>query len=152
MVGSSIARECDHVIYTQAGPEISVASTKAYSTQVAVLYLLGLYLAAINGTLPMAIYSESTQGLMQLPSLIARSLEREPEVRAIASELYRTPLAFYLGRGIDAYVAMEGALKLKEIAYIPTQEPPAGEMKHGPLALVEPGVVAVFIASQARTR
>ena len=152
VVGSSIARECDHVIYTQAGPEISVASTKAYSTQVAVLYLLGLYLAAINGTLPMAIYSESTQGLMQLPSLIARSLEREPEVRAIASELYRTPLAFYLGRGIDAYVAMEGALKLKEIAYIPTQEPPAGEMKHGPLALVEPGVVAVFIASQARTR
>lgn len=152
VVGSSIARECDHVIYTQAGPEISVASTKAYSTQVAVLYLLGLYLSAINGTLPMATYSEGAKGLMQLPSLIARSLEKDSEIREIALALHKTPLAFYLGRGVDAYVAMEGALKLKEIAYIPTQEPPAGEMKHGPLALVEPGVIAVFIASQERTR
>jgi glucosamine--fructose-6-phosphate aminotransferase (isomerizing) len=89
---------------------------------------------------------------MQTPSLIARSLETEPQVRHIAEQLYRTPLAFYLGRGVDAYVAMEGALKIKEIAYVPTQEPPAGEMKHGPLALVEPGVIAVFIATQERTR
>jgi glucosamine--fructose-6-phosphate aminotransferase (isomerizing) len=152
VVGSSIARECDHVIYTQAGPEISVASTKAYSTQIAVLYLLGLYLSAINGTLPMQTYSEGVKGLMQTPSLIARSLETELQVRQIAEQLYRTPLAFYLGRGVDAYVAMEGALKIKEIAYVPTQEPPAGEMKHGPLALVEPGVIAVFIATQERTR
>ncbi|MCS7066221.1 MAG: SIS domain-containing protein, partial [Fimbriimonadales bacterium] len=92
------------------------------------------------------------KGLMQMPSLIARSLETEPQIRQIAEQLYQMPLAFYLGRGIDASVAMEGALKIKEIAYVPTQECPAGEMKHGPLALVEPGVVAVFIATQERTR
>ncbi len=152
VVGSSIARECDHVLYTQAGPEISVASTKAYSTQVALLYLLGLYLSALNGTLPMQTYTEGVKGLMQMPSLIARSLETEPQIRQIAEQLHTMPLAFYLGRGIDASVAMEGALKIKEIAYVPTQECPAGEMKHGPLALVEPGVVAVFIATQERTR
>jgi glutamine---fructose-6-phosphate transaminase (isomerizing) len=152
VVGSSIARECDHVLYTQAGPEISVASTKAYSTQVALLYLLGLYLSALNGTLPMQTYTEGVKGLMQMPSLIARSLETEPQIRQIAEQLHTMPLAFYLGRGVDAYVAMEGALKIKEIAYVPTQECPAGEMKHGPLALVEPGVVAVFIATQERTR
>ncbi len=152
VVGSSIARECDHVLYTQAGPEISVASTKAYSTQVAVLALLGLYLSSVNGTLPMQTYTEAVKSLMQMPSLIARSLETEPQVRKIAEALYKTPLAFYLGRGVDAFVAMEGALKIKEIAYVPTQEPPAGEMKHGPLALIEPGVIAVFVSTQERTR
>ncbi|MFN3689626.1 MAG: glutamine--fructose-6-phosphate transaminase (isomerizing), partial [Fimbriimonadales bacterium] len=152
VVGSSIARECDHVLYTQAGPEISVASTKAYSTQAVVLYLLGLYLASVNGTLSMQVYSDGVKGLMQLPSLIARALATEPQVRQIAEQIYPMPLAFYLGRGVDAYVALEGALKLKEVAYVPTQEPPAGEMKHGPLALVEPGVIAVFIATQERTR
>jgi len=152
VVGSSIARECDHVLYTQAGPEISVASTKAYSTQVTVLSLLALFLASVNGTIPMQAYSEGVKALMQMPSLIARSLETEPQVRDIAQALYQAPLAFYLGRGVDAYVAMEGALKIKEIAYVPTQEPPAGEMKHGPLALIEPGVIAVFISTQKRTR
>ncbi|MCW5934662.1 MAG: glutamine--fructose-6-phosphate transaminase (isomerizing) [Fimbriimonadia bacterium] len=151
-VGSSIARECDHVLYTQAGPEISVASTKAYSTQITALYMLGLFLSNVNGTLSMQQYTDATRGLMQAPSLISRSLEMEAQARQAAEALKEMPLAFYLGRGIDAYVAMEGALKIKEIAYVPTQECAAGEMKHGPLALVEPGVVAVFVATQARTR
>lgn len=152
VVGSSIARECDHVAYTQAGPEICVASTKAYSTQMAVLYLLGLYLSNVNGTLSMQHYTEAAHGLMQMPSLISRSIEAEKQVLEIAKAIKEMPLAFYLGRGMDAYVAMEGALKIKEIAYVPTQECPAGEMKHGPLALIEPGVVAVLIATQERTR
>ncbi|MEO0249042.1 MAG: SIS domain-containing protein, partial [candidate division WOR-3 bacterium] len=152
VVGSSIARECDHVLYTQAGPEICVASTKAYSTQVVLLYLLGLYLARLHQTLEVDSYAQAVRSLMQMPSLIARSLETEPQVQQIAQAIYQMPLAFYLGRGIDSYTALEGALKIKEIAYVPTQECPAGEMKHGPLALVEPGVVALFLASQQHTR
>jgi glucosamine--fructose-6-phosphate aminotransferase (isomerizing) len=143
VVGSSIARECDAVLYIQAGPEICVASTKAYSAQVTTLALIALYLGHLHASDREKLYALTT-ALQRLPELSEHVLQCEPSVAAIAQEIQNTPLIFFLGRGADAAAAMEGALKMKEIAYIPTQECPAGEMKHGPLALIVPGVVAVF--------
>jgi glucosamine--fructose-6-phosphate aminotransferase (isomerizing) len=146
VLGSSISRECDRTIFTQAGPEICVASTKAYVAQVMVLTLLALYMAQVQEAAGIRV-AEWTEELQKLPEAAADILKLEPEVIKIAERIQNMPLCFFLGRGADAYVALEGALKLKEIAYIPTQESPAGEMKHGPLALVTEGVVAVFGAT-----
>jgi glucosamine--fructose-6-phosphate aminotransferase (isomerizing) len=146
VVGSSIARECDRTIPTQAGPEISVASTKAYTAQVLTLTLLGLHIAQVQ-EVPGVNVENWVEALRQLPDTARQILELDEEVKQIAEETRDCKLCFFLGRGADASVAMEGALKLKEIAYIPTQESPAGEMKHGPLALIEPGVLAVFGAT-----
>lgn len=146
VVGSTIARECDRTLLTQAGPEISVASTKAYTAQVMVLTLLALHIAQVQ-EVPGIRVSEWVQALRTLSAQAEEVLRREDDVMRVCSEICNTPLAFFLGRGADAYLALEGALKLKEIAYIPTQESPAGEMKHGPLALVEEGVIAVFGAT-----
>jgi len=151
VVGSSIARECDRTIFTQAGPEISVASTKAYTAQVMVLCLLALYVAQVKET-PGVRVPEIVDAIRKLSETCQSALELEPEIREIAAEIKDAPLFFFLGRGADAMVALEAALKMKEIAYIPTQESPAGEMKHGPLALVEPGVVAIFGAMDAKVR
>ncbi|MCW5941246.1 MAG: glutamine--fructose-6-phosphate transaminase (isomerizing) [Fimbriimonadaceae bacterium] len=151
VVGSSIARECDRTLYTQAGPEISVASTKAYTAQVMTLTLLALYIAQVKempGVRVQAIAKEM-QGLSERAKAV---LELEPEIVKLAEQVRGAPLFFFMGRGADAYVALEGALKLKEIAYIPTVECPAGEMKHGPLALVHEGVMAVFGASESSVR
>lgn len=143
VIGSSIARECDRTIFTQAGPEISVASTKAYTAQVTVLSLLALYVAQVQ-EMPGVKVDEAVTELLGLADKAEQCLKLEEEMIAFADEYKAMPLCFFLGRGADANVALEGALKLKEIAYIPTQESPAGEMKHGPLALVSPGVVSVF--------
>jgi glucosamine--fructose-6-phosphate aminotransferase (isomerizing) len=150
VVGSSIARECDRTIATQAGPEISVASTKAYTAQVIVLSLLALHIAQVQET-PGLRVEEWAKAIRELPEQAAAVLELEPAIIEIAERLKDMPLCFFLGRGADAYVGYEGALKLKEVAYIPTQESPAGEMKHGPLALVEAGVVSVFGATEPFT-
>jgi glucosamine--fructose-6-phosphate aminotransferase (isomerizing) len=147
VVGSSIARECDRTLYTQAGPEISVASTKAYTAQVILLTLLALHIAQVQES-PGIRVADWTEELRALPNLIQEALAHEDEVMAVAEAIKDTPLCFFLGRGADAYVAYEGALKMKEITYIPTQESPAGEMKHGPLALVNEGVVAIFGATE----
>ena len=136
VVGSSIARECDRTVFTQAGPEISVASTKAYTAQVLVLTLLALYIAQVQET-PGVRVPEVVEALKQMSTQASKVLELEAQVKDLASEIKDMPLCFFLGRGADAYAALEGALKLKEVAYIPTQESPAGEMKHGPLALVQ---------------
>ncbi len=146
VVGSSIARECDRTIFTQAGPEISVASTKAYMAQVMVLTLLALHIAQVQESPGIRVH-EWVDELRTLDQKAAEILKLEPEIIKLCEEIKSTPLCFFLGRGADAYVAMEGALKFKELAYIPTQESPAGEMKHGPLALVNPGVVAIFGAT-----
>jgi glucosamine--fructose-6-phosphate aminotransferase (isomerizing) len=151
VVGSSIARECDAVLYTQAGPEICVASTKAYTAQIATLALVTLYAGRIRGADNEKL-SRLTNSLQQMPDLLAQCLTLNEQIIEIAREIRDTTLIFYLGRGADAAVALEGALKMKEIAYIPTQESPAGEMKHGPLALVQPGVVSVFGATNPTTR
>lgn len=151
VVGSSIARECDRTIFTQAGPEISVASSKAYMAQVMVLTQLALYIAQVQET-PGVRIAECVQTLRQLPELAQRCLELEVQTKELAAKVMDAPLMFFLGRGADNYAAVEAALKMKELAYIPTQESPAGEMKHGPLALVEPGVVAIFGATDAALR
>jgi glucosamine--fructose-6-phosphate aminotransferase (isomerizing) len=151
VIGSSIARECDKTIFTQAGPEISVASTKAYTAQVLVLTLLALYIAQVT-EVPGIRVPQVVEQLKTLSDKAKEVLEHEDEVISLAENIRNTPLCFFLGRGADANVALEGALKLKEIAYIPTQESPAGEMKHGPLALVQPGVVAIFGATDPHVR
>lgn len=146
VIGSSIARECDRTLFTQAGPEICVASTKAYVAQVLVLTLLALYIAQVQET-PGVRVPEVVAALRELPELASKMLEIESQVIELAKTIQGAPMFFFLGRGADAYASLEAALKMKEIAYIPTQESPAGEMKHGPLALVTKGVVAVFGAN-----
>jgi glucosamine--fructose-6-phosphate aminotransferase (isomerizing) len=150
VIGSSIARECDRTIFTQAGPEISVASTKAYTAQVLALTLLALYIAQVQETPGIRVH-EWLDELQKLPEKAKIALETDAQIEAIAERHKAMPLCFFLGRGADAAVALEAALKLKEVAYVPTQESPAGEMKHGPLALVQPGVVAVFGATDPST-
>ncbi|OWU64893.1 MAG: hypothetical protein CBB60_007495 [Armatimonadetes bacterium Cent15-Ar3] len=151
VIGSSIARECDRTIFTQAGPEISVASTKAYTAQVMVFALLGLYIAQVQ-EVPGVKVEEWADELLQMDGFAEQCLKLEDEIVTLAGEIKDMPLCFFLGRGADAFVAAEGALKLKEIAYIPTQEYPAGEMKHGPLALITKDVVSIFGATDPRIR
>ncbi len=151
VVGSSIARECDRVIYTQAGPEISVASTKAYTAQTIVLMLLALHIAQVK-EMPGVLVEELVQDLKNMPFLAEEAIATEPQTKEIAAKFKDSKLVFFLGRNADACVALEGALKLKEIAYIPTQECPAGEMKHGPLALIEEGVLSIFGATDESVR
>lgn len=152
VVGSSIARECDQVAYTQAGPEISVASTKAYSAQVTMMYLLALHIARIQGAADLDLLRLYGQSLRALPNRMETAMRVEEPIRELATVCRNCPWMFFLGRGLDSAVALEGALKIKEVAYMPTQESPAGEMKHGPLALIEPGVAAVFVATRRSVR
>ncbi len=151
VVGSSIARECDRTIFTQAGPEISVASTKAYTAQTVVLMLLALHIAQVR-EMPGVRVGEVVQELRRLGDHAQEVLALEGQLQEVAEKFKNTKLVFFLGRNADACVALEGALKLKEIAYIPTQECPAGEMKHGPLALIEDGILAIFGATDSDVR
>jgi glucosamine--fructose-6-phosphate aminotransferase (isomerizing) len=137
VVDSSIARKCEGVLYTHAGPEISVASTKAFSTQVSALYPLSLYLGRIQGTIPAQAMDGYLTELKKLPLLVEDVLSREKAVEAIARKYAHCEDFLYLGRGIHYPVALEGALKLKEISYIHAEGYPAGEMKHGPIALID---------------
>jgi glucosamine--fructose-6-phosphate aminotransferase (isomerizing) len=147
VIGSSVPRECDRTLLTNAGPEISVCSTKAYVAQVMVLTLLALYIAQVQEA-PGIRVDDWVKDLRKLPEYCKKTMEVEAQVKEIAEKLKDMPMAFFFGRGADAYAAYEGALKLKEIAYIPTEDRPAGEMKHGPLALVQPGVVCMVGATQ----
>ena len=147
VVGSSIARESDAVVYTQAGPEISVASTKAYVTQLLALYLIGLHLAAADGRLTDDELQSWTADLEALPDAVEAILGDALLIEELAAKLAERRVFFYLGRGYDGAVALEAALKMKEISYLHAEAYAAGELKHGPLALVEPGVVAVCLAT-----
>ncbi len=149
VVGSSIAREADEVIYTYAGPEISVASTKAYVTQLIGLYLIGLYIAQKENKLGPGVAAEYVEQLQNLPEQVESILADTSAVQEVAKQLAHSSSFFFLGRGFDYAVAQEGALKLKEVSYIHAEAYPAGELKHGPLALVEPGVSVVCIATQS---
>ena len=152
VVGSTLAREADAALYTQAGPEIGVASTKAYTSQLVALSLLGLHLGRLRGSLSAAAEREQVVGLERLPDQAAGILAREAEVEALARELLGCHDFFFVGRGLDYAVAQEGALKLKEISYRHSEALAAGEMKHGTLALVTEEVVAVAIATQTPLR
>lgn len=148
VVDSSIAREADHVLYTWAGPEIAVASTKAYVTQLLVMYLLAIYLAEKRGTLPPSLSAELVPELRLLSSKAQAVLDASGEVEEFARRYYRVEDAFFIGRGLDYPVAMEGSLKLKEISYIHAEAYAAGELKHGTLALIVEGVPVIALATQ----
>jgi glucosamine--fructose-6-phosphate aminotransferase (isomerizing) len=147
VVGSTIAREADGGIYLHAGPEIGVASTKAFTSQLVALALLGLWFGRNRG-LSVEAGQEMTCRLAQLPSLVARTLTLEPQIRAIAEQYAGRSNFLYLGRGVNFPVALEGALKLKEISYIHAEGFPAAEMKHGPIALIDADMPVVFVAPQ----
>ncbi|MEE8310689.1 MAG: glutamine--fructose-6-phosphate transaminase (isomerizing) [Candidatus Binatia bacterium] len=145
VVDSSIARKSDAVIYTHAGPEISVASTKAFTTQLTALYLLGLHLGQRTGNIPPELERECIQSLVGIPNLVEQALKQE-EAIAKAARLYtHASDMLYLGRGINYPIALEGALKLKEISYIHAEGYPAGEMKHGPIALIDEALPVVVL-------
>ncbi len=146
VVDSSIARESDGVVYIQAGPEIGVASTKAYTLQILTLELIALHFAEVRGTASAEQLRELKAALLQMPEHARVLLEREEDVKAIAAKHYEKPNALYLGRGINLPSAMEGALKMKEISYIHAEGYSAGEMKHGPIALIEPSCFTMAIA------
>ena len=145
VLGSSIARESDFTIYTHAGPEISVASTKAFTTQVIVLYILSIYLGKIRNTISEKDFKNYIEKLKELPLLIDSVLKSSEQIQKVAPELSTFKNFLYLGRGINYPVALEGALKLKEISYIHAEGYPGGEMKHGPLALIDETFPSVIL-------
>ncbi len=149
VVGSTIARNADGGVYLHAGPEIGVASTKAFTAQVVALLLLGLYLGRQRGLPPERGRALVAQ-LVRLPELVERALAVEPQVKALAERYADAPNALYLGRGVNFPVALEGALKLKEISYIHAEGYPAAEMKHGPIALIDENMPVVCVAPQDR--
>lgn len=148
VVGSSISREADNTVYTWAGPEISVASTKAYTTQLVAGLLFAVYLGQLNGKMNPAVGEEILSGVKNLPALIHEIFEVDEDMKAFAKHYGFKSDAFFLGRAIDYAVAMEGALKLKEISYIHAEAYAGGELKHGTLALIEEGVPVIALATQ----
>lgn len=152
VVGSSISREADQVIYTWAGPEIAVASTKAYTTQLVALLLLAVYLGQLNGKLDASLREQILTDLHELPNLCNEIFESVDDIKAFARNYGFREDAFFLGRSIDYAVAMEGSLKLKEISYIHAEAYAGGELKHGTLALIEEGVPVIALATQEDVR
>lgn len=148
VIGSSIAREADSVIYTHAGPEISVATTKAYSAQIAVGYLLALYLADVRHTLEKDVYAYYLAELQTIPDKIALLLEDKRSIQHFAANKAVEKDIFFIGRGIDYAAALEGSLKLKEISYIHSDAYASGELKHGTISLVEEGTLVVSLSTQ----
>ena len=148
VVGSSVSREADDVIYTLAGPEIAVASTKAYVTQLAAFYVLGLYFGRLKETITEE-YAESIKAeLLQIPEKIEKALEMKEELQKYADKHYNHRDIYFLGRGLDYAVAMEGSLKLKEISYIHCDAYAGGELKHGPIALIDNGTAVITLLTQ----
>ena len=150
VVGSSVARESDDVFYTWAGPEISVASTKAYTTQLLSLYLLALYLGDLKDTITPECYSEIIEELAAIPGKLEEVLKMRGSIEKLAKKLYDRDQVFFIGRGMDSSVAYEGSLKLKEISYINSFAIAAGELKHGTIALMEPKTIVVALATQSK--
>ena len=148
VVGSSIAREADQVLYTWAGPEIAVASTKAYTTQLVTMFLLAMYMSALRGTVTPERTHELLTKLRALPDQIGRTLEDVEPIKTFAKKYAFNNDVFYIGRSLDYFVSLEGALKLKEISYIHAEAYAAGELKHGTLALIETGVPVIALATQ----
>src|SRR6185436_19645906 len=148
VVGSLAARQSDSVLYTRAGPEIGVASTKAFTTQLIALNLLALWLAQARGALSAEEIRCRIRLLKQIPEQMERVLERNDDIVALAERFCSHRNFLYLGRGINYPIAMEGALKLKEISYIHAEGYPAGEMKHGPIALIDNEMPVVVLAPQ----
>jgi len=151
MMGSQITREVDSVIYTRTGLEVGVAASKTFTAQVALLFLIGLKLAQCRATLPPDEMEFILDEVYDLPAKMRRFLDGDHPIEEIAQRFHREPFFLYLGRHIGLPVALEGALKLKEISYIPTEAYSAGEMKHGPIALLEEGTPVVVVATRIHT-
>lgn len=149
VVGSSIAREADSVFYTWAGPEISVATTKAYSTQLAAIYLIGIYFGKVRGCISEGEYTEYIEELQKLPEKIHRILEEKERIQWFANKFSHSHDIFFIGRGLDYATSLEGSLKLKEISYIHSEAYAAGELKHGTISLIEDGILVVGVATQS---
>lgn len=147
VVGSSIARESDDVLYTWAGPEIAVATTKAYSTQMVVLNLLGLYFGDIMGTIDLETYTAMVQGIQALPHQMEEILSDTGYIQAAARELAGHDQVFFIGRNLDYALSLEGSLKLKEISYIHSEAYASGELKHGTISLIEEGTPVIAAAT-----
>jgi len=141
-----VTREAEGTIYTHAGPEIGVASTKAFTSQLVALQLFALYLAQVRNRLPADEARTQVRALLRLPKLLEKALKTSSQIEEIASRLHTRTDFLYLGRGVNFPIALEGALKLKEISYIHAEGYPAGEMKHGPIALIDEQVPVVAIA------
>ena len=148
VVGSSIARDSDDVIYTWAGPEIAVATTKAYSTQLSVMYIIATFLAKEKNLIDEYGEKNIIEILTKLPPLIEQVLEHKENIQYFASKYYNSKDVFFFGRGVDYAVALEGSLKLKEISYIHSEAYAAGELKHGTISLIEDGTLVVALATQ----
>jgi glucosamine--fructose-6-phosphate aminotransferase (isomerizing) len=147
-IGSSIARESDAAFYTRGGPEMGVASTKAVMTQLAAVYLVGLYLAQVRGTRDLDEVRSHFNDLVTVPALVADVLTRMDHVRKLARDLSAEERVLFLGRHVGYPMALEGALKLKELAYVSAEGMPAGEIKHGPIALIDRGTPVVVLATR----
>ncbi|MBQ6696821.1 MAG: glutamine--fructose-6-phosphate transaminase (isomerizing) [Lachnospiraceae bacterium] len=148
VLGSSIAREADHVLYTFAGPEISVATTKAYSTQLIVVYLLAMQCALVQGKITVEQYAEYLKQLDEMPEKIQKVLEDKERIQWFASKYAGAKDVFFIGRGIDYAIGMEGSLKLKEISYVHSEAYAAGELKHGTISLIEEGTLVIGLLTQ----
>ncbi|GAA0086647.1 glutamine--fructose-6-phosphate transaminase (isomerizing) [Clostridium sp. CTA-7] len=152
VVGSSVSREANHVVYTWAGPEIAVASTKAYETQLIAMYILGIYFGEVKGTLNNDLSESLKEELLNLPEKVKEIIERKDELQKFASKNYMDKDLFFLGRGLDYAVALEGSLKLKEISYIHSEAYAGGELKHGPIALIEKGTPVIALLTEDRLK
>jgi glucosamine--fructose-6-phosphate aminotransferase (isomerizing) len=146
VLGSAIPRECEGTLYTHAGPEIGVASTKAFTTQLAALFLVAVHLGRLRGTLSTEKAREQLEALVQVPQLMEQVLRQEPTILPVAKRCAAARDVLFLGRGTQFPVALEGALKLKEISYIHAEGYAAGEMKHGPIALIDENLPVVVLA------
>ena len=149
--GSSIDRESDGVIYTNAGPEIGVASTKNYIGQLLTIYLFSLYLARIRETISYERYLEHLDEIRRLPLLIEKVLQQEEKIKSLVHRYFESKSFIFIGRGLNYPTALEGALKLKELSYIHATGYPAGELKHGPIALIDENLPVVCIAPKTST-
>lgn len=148
VVGSSIAREADNVMYTWAGPEIAVATTKAYSAQLVALYLLAMKLGKVRGTLGEIVFAELLEDLKKLPYQIELLLGQKEKIQRFANRYVGAKDIFFIGRGIDYSISLEGSLKLKEISYVHSEAYAAGELKHGTISLIEDGTLVVAVSTQ----
>ena len=151
VVGSMIAREANGIIYTHAGPEIGVASTKAFTAQLTALFLLAVYLGQVRGTIDAEESNRLLDELMRIPGKLEAVLTRDEETEDLAKQYHRANDFLFLGRGVHYPIALEGALKLKEISYIHAEGYPAGEMKHGPNALIDEDLPVVILATRDQT-
>ena len=150
VIGSSITREADLYIYTHAGPEIAVASTKAYTAQVVLLNIIALYIAQILKSADDIIIDDLKKQILLLPNKVEETLKNCQNIKKLAEDIYNVKDLFFIGRGIDYPVAMEGSLKLKEISYIHSEAYAGGELKHGPIALIENGFPVISIITDKK--